>query len=1281
MKTEIRILTATLRLSLRILGSARRRRTANALPSAAVIDVLEARMLLAADLGDAPDPSSATGTENYQTLATNNGPRHTIDLTRTTLFLGAGVDGDTAAQQSVGAQGDDLFAAGGRDDEDGILNPLDLQATIGTNPVVTLLATNATNRAATLYGWIDLNRNGIFENGTERTQITVPSGTNGQRFTLTFPLATAGSIGKTYARFRLSTDAASANSVGLASDGEVEDYRFTIQNRVAFPLSNVSTVTLGSEISQPASNGAPTFLGFDVAPIGDLDQNGIQDYVVTDPIDGGVVGQSGPKGAAYVVFQNRDGTVKRSVRIASNHNGGPQLNPDDIFGASITSLGDIDGDGIIDVAIGAPGDSTSEAERGAVYIVRLRSDGSVKSTTKIAHTLNGGPALQNGDGFGMSLTSPGDMDGDGIGDLIVAATDADVGGEDRGVIYTMFLKADGTVRNLTTIENTSQWNSTVEEEETFGMRVTAIGDINGDGVVDLASLSASYVNFTGDLESVPKQIDILLMNADGTMKQFVGIGSGRNGGPVMNDIDAIWDLTAVGDVDADGIEDLAVIIGDARGEGVTRLQVITLTSDGRAKSVQQTSLPDSVYLSSLTNLGDTNGDGRMELAWGRPLDGGFNAPRGIIQIRTLENATIRTVRPAVPVIDRSVMTTRSQRPQFSWSAVTDASNYEVWIRNEDTGIVIVSSAIVGTNAFTPPTDLATGRYAISVRARNEVGVSAWSARHQLLFAPLAQIRAIPLSMNKKPEISWNRLTETSRYEVFISKVATPGTAVIRGTTEPGVTRFVPPTSLTAGSYRVQVREVLASGAARQWSDPQTFRIETKAIILNVGSQISNQPLIEWFELAGAKKYEVWIASLDQPSRPAVRFTTPTAETFYRPAALPAGRYQVWVRGVGLDETPGEWSAGMLFRSRMAPVIDPVNSTSGPGFYGRYSWTLEKENEAQSYDVWVDDPARELTPASSVFRTSAKDGWLDTPNIGTYRIWVRAVGPDGVVGAWSSPLVITKDLAPGVVMYDSADVTRPEVWWLPVDGALSYDVRVTKAGDGSTVMIAQKNSTGTTFSTTPESCKLVDSLPIGDYEFTVRAIAADGTVGSWSNPVNYNSTLAPSLYGYVPRLGSEVMLKWFTPTFYGPLKVVIMDTASQKIIYTGEHSPYEYGVEIPLPDGNYRWWAMSIHDQMWSLPGDFLVMRRTAFTNDTSFQTNTAPTLSWGKVDAAHLYDVSVTDERGVPVYRNLSVAELQVTLQSTLLPGHYRAWVRAVSEDGDIGPWSNRLDFDVQPIT
>ena len=111
------------------------------------------------------------------------------------------------------------------------------------------------------------------------------------------------------------------------------------------------------------------------------------------------------------------------------------------------------------------------------------------------------------------------------------------------------------------------------------------------------------------MESIPKQIDILLMNADGTLKQFVGIGDGLNGGPNLVNNDAIWDVTSVGDVDADGVEDLAVIIGDATREASSRLQVITLTPQGRAKSVQQLSMSDSGYLSSLTNLGDTNNDG------------------------------------------------------------------------------------------------------------------------------------------------------------------------------------------------------------------------------------------------------------------------------------------------------------------------------------------------------------------------------------------------------------------------------------------------------------------------------------------------------------------------------------------------------------------------------------------------------------------------------------------------------------------------------------------------
>jgi len=68
----------------------------------------------------------------------------------------------------------------------------------------------------------------VFDNASERAQIAVPDGSTDGRFTLTFPAIPSGSAGTTYARFRLSTDAAAQNPTGAASDGEVEDHQVTI---------------------------------------------------------------------------------------------------------------------------------------------------------------------------------------------------------------------------------------------------------------------------------------------------------------------------------------------------------------------------------------------------------------------------------------------------------------------------------------------------------------------------------------------------------------------------------------------------------------------------------------------------------------------------------------------------------------------------------------------------------------------------------------------------------------------------------------------------------------------------------------------------------------------------------------------------------------------------------------------------------------------------------------------------------------------------------------------
>ena len=192
------------------------------------LECLESRTLLTSDFGDAPDTGAGTGTGNYETLLANGGPSHVIDTTQTTLFLGARVDGEANATQSGRANGDDTTTL--PDDEDGVIEPAqDLVLTVGTAPVVRVRATNATGSVATLYGWIDINRNGVFENATERTSVTVPSGTNKGTFNLTVPtIAASTAAGATYARFRLSTDLEAALPVGGASDGEVEDYSATI---------------------------------------------------------------------------------------------------------------------------------------------------------------------------------------------------------------------------------------------------------------------------------------------------------------------------------------------------------------------------------------------------------------------------------------------------------------------------------------------------------------------------------------------------------------------------------------------------------------------------------------------------------------------------------------------------------------------------------------------------------------------------------------------------------------------------------------------------------------------------------------------------------------------------------------------------------------------------------------------------------------------------------------------------------------------------------------------
>ena len=426
------------------------------------------------DFGDAPDTGASTGSGDYQTLQANGGPRH---LVVTGLKLGAAVDGEADGVPTAAANGDGL-------DEDGVVSPLiDLQFTLGSQPTIRLRATNTTGTAATLFGWIDVNGNGVFDNATERVSVVVPSGTNNAIVTLTFATLPDGFTGTTYARFRLSTDIAAANATGPAGDGEVEDYAVTITGPSTGTVKTGGATNLASGGTNMPTLANGDRFGSSVANMGDLDGDGVADLAV-----GAITDDTGgaDRGAVHILFMNASGTVKSSTKIASATGGGPTLANNDLFGNSVANVGDLDGDGVTDLAVGARADDTGGAYRGAVHILFLSASGTVKASTKIASGTGGGPTLANNDYFGNSVTNVGDLDGDGVTDLAVGAVLDDTGGGDRGAAHILFLNASGTVKSSTKIASGTGGGPTLANSDLFGSSVANLGDLDGDGVTDLA---------------------------------------------------------------------------------------------------------------------------------------------------------------------------------------------------------------------------------------------------------------------------------------------------------------------------------------------------------------------------------------------------------------------------------------------------------------------------------------------------------------------------------------------------------------------------------------------------------------------------------------------------------------------------------------------------------------------------------------------------------------------------------------------------------------------------
>lgn len=198
--------------------------------------------------------------------------------------------------------------------------------------------------------------------------------------------------------------------------------------------------------------GTSDRFGEAIASIRDLDSDGVPDLAVGAPYTGNAGGNR--KGAVWILFLRSNGRVKSHVKIDQGEGGFTEnLDEDDMFGSAIASVGDLDGDGIADLAVGAPGTSALPREDvGGLYILFQRADGTVKSHRKITWTVSGFQGgLHTDDHFGRAVASGADLDADGVWDLAVGAYGDDDGCDDCGAVWLLYLKTDGTVKGFNKI--------------------------------------------------------------------------------------------------------------------------------------------------------------------------------------------------------------------------------------------------------------------------------------------------------------------------------------------------------------------------------------------------------------------------------------------------------------------------------------------------------------------------------------------------------------------------------------------------------------------------------------------------------------------------------------------------------------------------------------------------------------------------------------------------------------------------------------------------------------
>ncbi len=389
-------------------------------------------------------------------------------------------------------------------------------------------------------------------------------------------------------------------------------------------------------------------LGHSVSSAGDVNGDGFDDVIVgafaADP-------NGDFSGSSYVVFGKATGFDAQMDLSNLDGSNGFRLDGEhtkNMSGHAVSSAGDVNGDGFADVIVGAMFANSNGSWTGSSYVVLGKASGFDAQMNLSSLDGQNGFRLDGeheGDRSGNSVSSAGDVNGDGFADMIVGAFQADPNGGISGSSYVVFGKASAfdAQMDLSSLDGSNGFRLDGEKVGSFsGLSVSGAGDVNGDGfgdvIIGAPGIAAddfsgySYVVF-GKATGFDAHVDLSSLDGSNGFRL-----RGENGRDASGE-----SVSGAGDVNGDGFDD--VIVGahgvDSNGVNSGSSYVVFGKDTGFDARMDLSNLDGRTGLrlvgenafdysgGSVSGAGDVNGDGLDDLLVGAHGVSAYNNYSGV----------------------------------------------------------------------------------------------------------------------------------------------------------------------------------------------------------------------------------------------------------------------------------------------------------------------------------------------------------------------------------------------------------------------------------------------------------------------------------------------------------------------------------------------------------------------------------------------------------------------------------------------------------------------------